>query len=293
MKSAPTRGSVLIEDATILENREVGPKQFQLVLASPRIAARAQPGAFVQVSCDEDGWVKRPMSLLGASDGRLDILYKIVGKGTERLSTRPTGSLLNLIGPIGNPFAPDPEAPWIIAIGGGTGMPPLIFLLERLRASGTGSHLVFFGGSELPFPLDMQPRRTPLSGIPKSAPLSLTRLDRMEIPAALASGSSIPDVYPGRVTDLFIEWWHAQHKPPGPGTQVFACGPRPMLATIQNLAPELHFSGALCLEEHMACAIGGCAGCTVPIQDHGTVAMQRVCVDGPVFPMGAVLFAGG
>ncbi|EQD54908.1 Dihydroorotate dehydrogenase, electron transfer subunit, iron-sulfur cluster binding domain protein [mine drainage metagenome] len=63
-----------------------------------------------------------------------------------------------------------------------------------------------------------------------------------------------------------------------------------MMVSVQNLALEMHFGGALCLEEYMACAIGGCAGCTVPITGPGGIAMKRVCVDGPVFPMGTVLF---
>ncbi|EQD76375.1 oxidoreductase FAD/NAD(P)-binding domain protein [mine drainage metagenome] len=290
-RSVPTpRGSVLIEHARIRENQRVAPEQFQLLLESPRIAARAQPGTFVQVSCDEDGWLKRPMSLLDAWGDRLDILYKVVGKGTQRLSTRPAGTHLSIMGPIGNPFAPDPEAPWIIAIGGGTGIPPLIFLLERLLASGTRNRLAFFGGSELPFPLETQPRATPFIGIPEHASLSLLRLDRAGIPAALASRGSIRGTYPGLVTELFECWWRAQPEPPAQGTQVFSCGPSAMMVSVQNLALEMHFGGALCLEEYMACAIGGCAGCTVPITGPGGIAMKRVCVDGPVFPMGTVLF---
>jgi len=290
-RSAPSsRGSVLIERARIIENHRVAPEQFRLLVESPRIATRAQPGTFVHVSCDEDGWFKRPMSLLDAQGDLLDILYKVVGRGTQHLSTRSAGTCLSIMGPIGKPFAPDPEAPWIIAIGGGTGIPPLIFLLERLFASGTRSRLAFFGGSELPFPLETQHRATPFIGIPEGVTQSLLRLDRLGIPAALASRSAIQGTYPGLVTDLFKSWLRLLPEPPTPGTQVFSCGPSAMMAAVQALARDMHFGGALCLEEYMACAIGGCAGCTVPVTGPDGIAMKRVCVDGPVFTIGTVLF---
>ena len=285
-----SRGSVLIERARIIENQLVAPEQYRLLLESPRIAARAQPGTFVQVSCDEEGWIKRPMSLLGAPNGLLDILYKVVGHGTRRLSTRAAGTCLDLMGPVGQYFAPNPHAPWIIAIGGGTGMPPLIFLLERLKASGTKSRLVFFGGSELPFPLETQPRTTPLAGLPKTVTLSLLRLDQLGIPSALASRRPIHGAYPGLVTDLFERWMRELPTPLGAGSQVFSCGPSAMMASVQTRSQAMNLGGALCLEENMACAIGGCAGCTVPIRGPQGIAMKRVCVDGPVFPMGSVIF---
>ena len=284
------RGTVLIENARVVENHPVAQSQFRLLLESPRIAARAQPGMFVHLSCDEGGRLKRPMSLLNAHEDCLEILYKVVGAGTQHLSTRPVGSCLNTMGPLGQPFAPDPEAPWIITIGGGTGIPPLIFLLERLRSSGASSRLAFFGGSELPFALEIQHRQTPFAGVPESASASLHRLDQLGIPAALASRGPIPGTYPGLVTELFASWIRQLPEAPGPGTQVFCCGPTAMMATVQSLAQNMHFGGALCLEENMACAIGGCAGCTIPVTSSGGIAMKRVCVDGAVFPMGTVIF---
>jgi dihydroorotate dehydrogenase electron transfer subunit len=248
---------------------------------------------FIHLSSDASGGFRRPMSILGAGQGALEILFKTVGSGTRMLSQRAVGTRLSAIGPIGTPFEPDPEATWILAVGGGTGIPPLIFLLERLVALKTRSHLAFFGGSELPFPFETHPRHTSFPAVDPPASRSLARLDRIGVPSALASRASLPGTYPGYVTDLFSRWLAQKSFTNRDRCQVFSCGPKPLMATVQEIARGRGFGGALCLEENMACAVGGCAGCAVPIREPGGLAMRRVCVDGPVFPIERVIFGDG
>ena len=71
---------------------------------------------------------------------------------------------------------------------------------------------------------------------------------------------------------------------------MYACGPTPMLAATARLAAEYGLPCQVSLEEHMACAVGGCAGCTVRVRTEHGPAMKRVCVDGPVFEAGSVVW---
>ncbi len=284
------RRSLVVETVRVIARDPYPAGQYRLSLQAPRIAERAQPGMFIHLGCDEIGQFRRPMSILGAKDGVLEILFKIVGTGTQLLSQCAVGVRLSAIGPIGTPFMPDPEATWIMAIGGGTGIPPLLFLLEKLAGLKTDQHLVFFGGSEIPFPFDTPIRRTPFPGLDEVASRSLSRLDRIGVPSALASRADLPGTYSGYVTDLFSHWLTQAKITEQDHCQVFSCGPRPLMATVQEIARRHGFGGALCLEENMACAVGGCAGCAVPIRESDGLAMRRVCVDGPVFPIDRVLF---
>ncbi len=288
-----TRGSLVLETVRVITRDTYPAGQYRLGLEAPLIAERAQPGMFIHLGCDTSGRVRRPMSILGAKEGVLEILFKTVGAGTQLLSQCALGDRLSAIGPIGTPFRPDPEATWIIAVGGGTGIPPLLFLLERLASLKTDQRLVFFGGSEIPFPFETLTRRTSFPGVERVASGALGRLDRIGVPSALASRVGLPGTYPGFVTGLFSHWLTQAKITEQDHCQVFSCGPRPLMATVQEIASRNGFGGALCLEENMACAVGGCAGCAVPIREPGGLTMRRVCVDGPVFPIDRVLFGEG
>ncbi|MBT8112803.1 MAG: dihydroorotate dehydrogenase electron transfer subunit, partial [Gammaproteobacteria bacterium] len=104
------------------------------------------------------------------------------------------------------------------------------------------------------------------------------------IPARLASLQDYPGCHKGYVTDLGREWLGALPEAERKQTELFACGPEPMLEAAAKLAHEFNVPCQLCLEEFMACAVGGCAGCVVPFKENDKViAMKRVCVDGPIF----------
>ena len=107
-------------------------------------------------------------------------------------------------------------------------------------------------------------------------------LDDWGIASRLASLAGFPGCHEGFVTDLARQWIE------GSGInlddiEIFACGPTPMLRAVQALAADYGLPCELSLEEYMACAVGGCAGCTVLVQTEDGPAMKRVCVDGPVF----------
>ena len=95
-------------------------------------------------------------------------------------------------------------------------------------------------------------------------------------------------MYQGYVTDLAREYLNTLSDDERSQVEVYSCGPHPMLAAVAKLAKEYDLPCQVSLEEYMACAVGGCAGCVVEVQTDNGPAMKRVCVDGPVFEANTV-----
>jgi dihydroorotate dehydrogenase electron transfer subunit len=171
----------------------------------------------------------------------------------------------------------------LVLIGGGVGIPPLLFLAEHLAAEGGAWQTVAFFGSELPFPFELGTAVTPLTGTPAGVTANLKCLEDRAVPGRLASNADLPGCYRGHVTELARLWLTALPEAERAECAVFACGPEVMLRAAQALASEFGLPSQLCLEEYMACAVGGCAGCAVRVSTPDGPAMRRVCVDGPVF----------
>ena len=130
------RGTIFVEEAELLAQHQYPGRQFVVRLLAPRCAAAAMPGSFAHLSCDAQLPMRRPLSIMRADAraGWIEILYKIVGPGLEALSQQPVGTTLSVLGPIGHGFAADPTRPRTLLIGGGVGIPPMIFLAEALRS---------------------------------------------------------------------------------------------------------------------------------------------------------------
>jgi len=289
---AGERGSIYAEQARLLERRAYPDEQFVCRLASPLCARHAQPGQFVHLRCEEHIPMRRPLSIqrADADAGWIELLFKTHGHGLRALSRHDPGAAVDLLGPIGNGF-PAPAAGTLpVLLGGGVGIPPLLFLAERLAAAG-GPHPVAFFGSELPFPFELLDSRLPLPGAAAAA--SIADLERIGVAGRLASAAGQPGCFEGFVTELAAGWLATLPAERLRQCVIYACGPEPMLAAAQALARRHGLASWLCLEEYMACGVGGCAGCTVPLLIDGRPAMKRVCVDGPVFPGPAVYPAAG
>ncbi|MCH8931088.1 MAG: dihydroorotate dehydrogenase electron transfer subunit, partial [Proteobacteria bacterium] len=138
-------------------------------------------------------------------------------------------------------------------------------------------------GSELPFPFQTVASALPVPGAGNEVTHGMPLMESLGIASRLASGSGFSGCYRGFVTELARDCLRAMSDRELAEVEIFACGPEPMLAAVAGLARELDLPCQISLEEFMACAVGGCAGCTVEVQTAAGVAMQRVCVDGPVF----------
>jgi len=289
----PHRGTIFLEDAEILAHQAYAGEQYVLRLQAPECARRALPGSFVHLQCDPQLPMRRPLSLMRASAeaGWVDVLYKAVGQGTALLAQRQVGERLSLLGPIGQPFQAHMARPRPLLIGGGVGIPPMIFLADRLReVAGAYDPLVIMG-SEVPFPFDPRPSEIMVPGMPEGVIAAMPLLDDWGIASRLASQQGFPGCHYGYVTDLARAWLGSMTPQARAEVEVFACGPHPMLRAVADLAREFALPCQVSLEEFMACAVGGCAGCVVEVQTDQGPAMKRVCVDGPVFDA-ATVFPG-
>jgi len=279
------RATIFIEDAAVLSVRRYAGAQFVLRLKAPRCAARATAGSFVHVRCDAAIPMRRPLSIMraDAAEGWIEVLFKVVGEGLRSLGNRSAGESVSIIGPIGRGFKASPERPRALLVGGGVGIPPIIFLAETLHAAGGAYQPLVLMGSELPFPFQRRPSALPAPWLAPAIDSAMQSLEDLAIPSRLASLSDFDGCLKGYVTELASRWLDTLSPAERAATEVFACGPTPMLAAVARLARQHGVPCQVSLEEYMACAVGGCAGCTVPVQDDDGPAMRRVCVDGPVF----------
>lgn len=240
---------------TVKSHEELGPGLFRLVVEAPGIARSARPGQFVQmkVSPGMDPLLRRPMSIAGVHGGRIEILYEVVGTGTRALSQRRVGETLPVLGPLGRGFAFVKRVSFSILVGGGSGVPPLLFLAERMKRKG----LAFLGA------------RT------KSLLLGEKELRKSgwEVEVSTDDGTRghrgfVSDIFAKRLSDF-----------PSRGG-VYACGPIPMIQTVAGLCAQKKMACQVSLEAMMACGIGICRGCVVPVRAGGKY--MDICREGPV-----------
>lgn len=284
------RDTIFVENAKVLERQDYPGDQVILRLHAPEIAAHAQPGQFAHIQCDPALPMRRPLSIMrvSAKVGWVDILFKVLGEGTRLLAMRKKDDLLSVMGPIGKPFGSHMQHSRPLLIGGGVGMPPMVFLADAMREVKGAYEPFVIMGSEVPFPFKAQPSKLMVPGVPSDVIAAMPLLDDWGIASRLASQQGYAGCFEGYVTDLARTWLDALSEEQRKEVAIFSCGPHPMLEAVAKLAQEYHLPCQVSLEEFMACAVGGCAGCTVEVQTDTGPAMKRVCVDGPVFEASTV-----
>lgn len=249
--------------AEVVRRRREGP-YWALTLAAGRIAQLARPGQFVEVAVAAPGaLLRRPFSIAaisrqGIAAGTIDIVFDAGGPGTDWLTGLEARDTVDVIGPLGTPF-PLPKRPVAcLLVGGGYGAAPLYALAEELVASRFRVDLLIGAASADRLLESMTAKRA-------AASVRVTTDDG-------SSGAR------GRVTDVLDEVLDAC----GTGV-VYACGPNPMLAAVSARCAARGIPVQVALEERMACGIGVCATCAVPMHARdGSVRMVRACTDGPV-----------
>jgi len=302
MNNKPHRDTIFSEQGRILSHEHLDGDQHILRVEAPECAANAQPGQFSHIQVHAQRPLRRPISIMRVSpdDGWVDFLYKAVGEGTKLLAQRETGEMLDVLGPIGVPFEIKRKRP--LLIGGGVGMPPMVFLAEHIKGSEpflptettaephdekralTPFYKPFvILGSEVPFPFPQRPSQILMPELPDGVIATMPLLDDWNIPCRLASLQGYAGCHQGYVTDLARIWLDSLDEEARNEVEIFSCGPHPMLEAVAKLADDFDLPCQVSLEEFMACGVGGCAGCVVPVTSDTGAEMKRVCVDGPVF----------
>lgn len=290
MKHPATRDSINLEQATILRHESFAGGQYLLRLHAPEIARAALAGSFVHMRCDDALPMRRPMSIMRTNQqqGWIDILYKAHGLGSNLLAQRQVNDQLSVMGPIGVPFKQSNYRLRPLLIGGGVGIPPMIFLSEHIKRGAKEISPFVIMGAEVPFPFQARPSQIMVSGMPEGVIAAMPLLEDWGIASRLSSLQGYPGCFDGYVTDLARIWLDNMGRKEQQNIEIFSCGPTPMLKAVAMLAKEYSLPCQVSLEEYMACAVGGCAACAVRVETTSGPVMKRVCVDGPVFEAASV-----
>lgn len=284
------RDTIFVEECKVLGHESWPGEQHILRLQAPKCAAAARAGMFVHITCDEELPMRRPLSIMRAADDWIEVLYKVVGEGLHLLTRKTPGDVVSLLGPIGQPFRLHHERPNVLLIGGGVGIPPMIYVADDIRQDIHEWRPMVILGSEIPFPFELVSSSLSVAGIDDAVCSTMPLLEDWGIPARLTSLQGFAGCHEGYVTDLADRWLRSLDDAERDGVEIFACGPTPMLRAVADLAARFDLPCQVSLEEFMACAVGGCAGCAVKIKTPDGPAMKRVCVDGPVFDAATVVW---
>jgi dihydroorotate dehydrogenase electron transfer subunit len=240
------------------------------VAVGQTIARMVRPGHFFDILCRIDGsydpLLRRPYSVFRASPaaGTITFLVRPFGRGSQWLASRAEGTMLDLLGPLGNTYQIAPKSRNLVMVAGGVGAAPLVMLSDE--AVERGLNVVYLMGS------------ADAAGLLHPALLP----SAVEYVVATDDGSM---GFHGFITDLVGDYVREHW-----ADQLFACGPEPMYRSLRA-AVEPHRIGKrpqiqISMERTMACGLGACLGCVVETR-HG---MQTSCVQGPVFDLDDVVW---
>ncbi len=265
----------------LLRKEKISQSILKFTFEAGDIARFANPGQFIQVRTSRDYFPlwPRPFSIHDADpgSGELSIIFKVFGCGTSQLAEIDIGREVYLLGPLGNGFHLLKDESNVIMAAGGVGMPPVFFLAKRSIQNGyPAERITFISGARNK------------DGLFNDAELSELGIDLHSCTDDGSFGVM------GTVVDLL------EKKLENAGDRiVYACGPMAMLEKIDRILIESGISGFLSLEALMPCGYGICSGCAikvVPPEDRGPTDddrkyhLQRVCVEGPVFEAGEVIW---
>jgi len=257
----------------VLSLRRVG-AYWQLSLVAPGLAERARPGQFIAVAVggpDSPMLLRRAFAIYqvaehGVFGGTVDVIFAVAGNGTRWLSQVRPHDRLDVVGPLGRPYRlPAAPVPAVL-VGGGYGSAPLFGLGAALRDRECPVDFVIGAGSADRLFGVLEAKRT-------GAGVSVTTDD-----GSVGERGRVSDVLPAVIERAGAE-------------VVYACGPMPMLRAVASVAAAYGVACQVAVEESMACGIGVCMTCVLPIVgSDGVTRMARACVDGPVFPAERVRF---
>lgn len=243
----------------VLSVKELTQGIFGIVMEAGELADKAVPGQFVHIKCGHSRLLRRPISIADAGDGKLRIIFDTVGSGTEWLSGRKPGDLLDVMGPLGRGF--DLSGKNIIVVGGGIGVPPMLCAAKR------------HGGAAA------------VTGFRSRDRVILEEEFReacKEVYITTDDGSYAQKGFVSQPLEELLK--------KGGYDGVLACGPRVMLKSVAEVCEKYGVRCQVSMEERMGCGVGACLVCACKTKKDGEEHMSRVCRDGPVFEASEVVW---
>lgn len=239
-------------DGEIVTNEFISEGVKEVVVFVPEIARQAKAGQFVHLKIAQTELLRRPISISDVKDGNLHLIYRIVGKGTNTLSTLKKGDLVNCLGPLGNGFDLNCHRP--LLVGGGMGIAPLIYLAKQFNPQNTS---ILLGGKN------------------KKEMFWQSRFENLAQKVHITTDDGSVGVK-GFTVDLLPELIKQYEY-----DCIYVCGPHIMMEGIAKIAKQSNIPCQVSLEKYMACGIGACLSCTCESKNGGK--RKKVCTDGPVF----------
>ncbi len=259
-----------LKETEILNKSKLAPEVYYLELSAPELAERAQPGQFLHLKCGREGYdplLRRPLSIfsIDVSRGTLGLLFRIRGRGTELLASRKPGEKLEVLGPAGRGFKLKDQDKRLLVVAGGMGVAPLASLAQLAITEGRQVTML-------------------LGAVNSEELVALNFLSSLGIKPRLATDDGSRG-FKGQVTSLAERLLKVEDF-----DHAYACGPRPMLRTLAQLAQDRGLVLQISLEERMGCGVGACLTCACAVHDGRERIYQRVCSEGPVFSADEVIF---
>lgn len=249
-----------IFDAEIKSNAAVAENIYRLEIFAQELAETARAGQFVQVKLADEFTLRRPLGIASAKSGVVKIFYRVVGHGTEVLSTKKAGDTLNVLGALGNGFDTNLDGK-ILLVGGGMGLAPLLSVAEKADEVD-----VLIGGKnrgEVEFWIKE----------------FRAEVGKVFITTDDGSFGSL-----GFVTSILPEVLEYENY-----AAIYTCGPEIMMRGVAQIAGENNIPCKVSLERRMACGLGVCLSCSIDTAS----GRRKICKDGPVFAASEVFTKGG
>ncbi len=257
------RNAIQIQ-AEVLSNKKVGP-YHHMVFAVGDMAAHSKPGNFVAISVGGEQSsliLRRAFAIYRASDkgpmgGSIELVVAPHGQGSKWLCNQNVGAFVDMVGPLGTAFGIPTTNANTMLIGGGYGSAPLFALAEVLKNRGCRVDMVLGASTANKI-------YAPLEGKRSVSSLTLTTDD-----GTTGIHGQISEAIPRLIREYSTE-------------VIYSCGPMGMLSAVAKIAEDFDIAHQCAVEEALACGIGVCMTCVVPVQNEGGIKMVRTCIDGPV-----------
>ena len=251
--------------APIVSNKKVG-QYHQIIISVGDLAALCKPGNFVAINVGGDtssmilrrAFAISRVSVNSTFGGTMELIVAPHGQGSRWLCAQGEGAVLDIVAPLGTAFGIPTEAVPVLLVGGGYGSAPLFGLAEVLNARGCRVDMILGASTASKIYAPMEGKRA----------VNSMRIYTED--GSMGQAGRVTDPIPEIIRDLDI-------------AVVYSCGPMPMLSAITKITDEFSVVHQCAVEEAMACGIGVCMTCVLPVENEdGTVSMLRSCIDGPV-----------